>query len=276
MKHLRKDGQGDESLMGPIIFCTVMLIVSSFLVSQVMAMKVQVDEPLEGYDTIGGLEYNMWTLTQGGECNSTLIYDNAWDVTHPTGGIYADLHPMATFEKPEGSGDSVSEVTVFVVRNNTFYGGDPITGWLNDRTYKETMYLDMFILHTVTGPWYWTKNYWAFIPFEKVDRNQDGNASSTFTKLKHNFTLFIYSDADQFSFTTNLYSNNFNISLGVILGADLVGRQSFWTILGQLLTLQLPNMNTTMRFLIAIPLWTTLGFVAVTLVSRFVPFIGGG
>jgi hypothetical protein len=55
-----------------------------------------------------------------------------------------------------------------------------------------------------------------------------------------------------------------------------MAESSMWTVLGQMLTAQIPDVHPIINILIAVPFWAAIGFMAIMIVSRFIPLIGGG
>ena len=57
---------------------------------------------------------------------------------------------------------------------------------------------------------------------------------------------------------------------------ETIASYASWSLITRILFFQMPNVHPLINYMIAIPLWIMILFIIVTIVSRFIPFIGGG
>jgi hypothetical protein len=73
-----------------------------------------------------------------------------------------------------------------------------------------------------------------------------------------------------------VWAGNYNIKIAYNTEISDEARMSssMWTILGQILTLQLPNINPVVNLLLAVPVWAAFGFMIFAIFRSVVPFLG--
>ena len=264
----------------------VFVLIGLFLISQcsvILASNSQANEEvLEGYDVIGGLAYTLWEPVDGKNVTAYYEYNTDWQVTRnsytwknpPIGSMPSPT--SATFYKVGGSSSDTSAIKAWLVRNNTdwddddrmaYWGGYPTGDKIHDFIYLRQGYK--------TGWFHDVLHYKvAVIPFDRIlaDYEHETNMSVISMNLKHNVTLFV--TAVGANFTNDLFNNSVSLGLGVQFGSESVKANSMWTILGQLLTVRLPDVHPVIQFLIAAPFWIGISYVAMVIVRSFIPFLG--
>lgn len=275
-KKRRYDEHGDESLHGSFIIVSTFIglgIVLIGLTSSIQYYGISRSDYLQGWETIGGLEYSKWLPTYGYNVtpNDTQIDNDA--INHPfhlAEYHYNDPDYYYAFNVPYGSGHAVR---VFVIRNNSGFDPGSNKWWERDE--------DFFLLTRLTNDWPYPNTRVATVPFnDLIEHAGEGGAVSDYNYSmaavmlgKLNCTLFVNSASN---LSERLYANdNYTLRIGTEFGTQL-GRASMWTVLGQLLTMRLPQVHWAVQAVLAIPIWAGIGFMAVTIISRFIPFIGGG
>lgn len=254
-----------ERLQPSVILATTFIGLAVLLIgvsSAIHGLVVSRSDVPQGYDTVG-FEFNFWPPTAGytvhstdtqiytGEDASGIIY---WDYDEGDSHYYG-------FEIPYGSGPGLR---VWLFRNNSDY--NPSSGewdeWAND----------FFVItrHTQDWPVFNVRKF--VVPFETVLANMEGNSSMCSGHTgKVNCTLFINCTTD---LQVALYSNEgYTIRMATGLG-EMLQTTSVWTIMGQILGMKLPGCHWVVDLLIAIPFWASIGFIAVTLILRAIPFVG--
>jgi len=273
----------------PFMFVMVFVMVGLFCIAslgRILASNSQANEEyLEGYEVIGGLAYTIWDPELGVNVTAIYEYDDDWHVSSSDSDAenppyyHMPSPESASFSNPD-SGSSTSDVKIWVVRNNTppwnantisiwkskYPTGDRIQDFLYLRQGHKEGWLHPTLLRYDV----------AVIPFAKIIANYqaDSNMSIIPLDLKHNITVFLTAWGPG-NFTENLYNNSFCLGMAVQYGTEEVKKASMWTILGQMLTLQLPGVHPAINFIIAAPFWTAIAYVAVEFVRSFIPFLGG-
>jgi len=271
-KDLRTDYHGDEDLIKPFMIVITFIGLSALLItisspSQYWSSVNQ--EIVEGWETVG-LQYEFWDNNYTVTDSDTQIHDgvNPWDIYHVV-VEYDDPDNFYYFDLPDYY-PSGPAIRVAIFRNNPAYD-------LGDTNWWETSE-NCFIVSRSTQDWPFINIRKAVVPFSELEVSTLSNNRSyaSFNLGEVNATIFITAMDEDFSVAESLYMNeNYNIKIGTAVGQN-IGSTSMWTALGQLLTLKLPNCHPVVNALLAIPLWAGIGFMAVMIVSRFIPFIGGG
>jgi len=268
-----------EQMTKPFIIILTFIATSAMLItitSEVTSWNYnpKSDELLEGWETIGGFDYNFWLndddLTTGydvdpaddavNDLQDSLLETDLWLKTE-----YDEGDDYYKFEPPYGNSP---EIRVWIIRNNTCYRDGSTLWW--------RLAEDFFLLTRHTQQWPINNVRRAVIPFDDVFRS-DLSDNRTYVSVKlgqlSNVTLFLNASSDLAEAIQ--YNFNYTVRIGTPFGTQ-IATASMWTALGQLLTLRLPNCHPALNALMAIPLWAGIGFLAVTIVSRFIPFVGGG
>jgi hypothetical protein len=241
----------------------------------------QFDEVPTGLSALAGVNYTMlypyngWPVTWNETENSIGdIFDQS-DGTPDSGAAHLIYNQTGKAATDRGA------IWAFFVRNNSWNPWTDIG--IPDALLAGEGYEDMVIFaqkYAMHG-WFDIKvgvNWrWTVIPYQSVLNNQDHNISRvSFLIGGENMTAFFLSSDESHSFEYNLYTNNsFTMALGDIWWNDAVGKQSMWKLVGQLLTCSLPDTNFYINAMMTIAIWSVIVFVAVAMISRFIPTIPG-
>jgi hypothetical protein len=114
------------------------------------------------------------------------------------------------------------------------------------------------------------------IPLDVIleERRADTNFSDVDFHLYNYFTARLWTGPGT-NLTDGLWNSNFNITLGMSLNST-IGDVSPWGLVGAFLSFRLPNVDPVINLLVAVPVWLALGFLVLTVISRFIPFVPGG
>jgi hypothetical protein len=116
----------------------------------------------------------------------------------------------------------------------------------------------------------------AVAPYPVINDRFEGNLSTiSFMFGSENYTAFVII-GDSGNATTELYGHNaFTLGIGQLWGLENVGRTSMWKLVGQLLTCSIPNTNFYANLIMTIAIWAVIAYVAIAMISRFIPTISG-
>ena len=105
-------------------------------------------------------------------------------------------------------------------------------------------------------------------------KRADLNFSDVDFKLYQYFTVRFHTGPGM-NFTTGIMNNYYNITLGMSLNSS-ISSMGPWGMVGAFLSFRLPNIDPVLNLLIAVPIWLALGFMILTVISRFIPLVPGG
>lgn len=163
-------------------------------------------------------------------------------------------------------------IKMWLVRD--YFGYDPTD--MNPDHYDH--YRDFIYVYQAFGLFNW-KTREAWIPWELIASNfestTDGNWSIVPITLQHHYEVY-FSSAPGTNFTTMLWANKLNISVAWVWNESDYSNVSPWNTVGQILTFHIPDVDWWITAMIAIPIYIAIGFVILTIISRFIPFIPGG
>ena len=208
------------------------------------------------------------------------IFGYAYYDPHPFEVSNATVKDRALYPDPGPSETFTSDVPhrhdikAYVVRDNFYYTvslGNDFTWWSQYRDcFVFIMDLESIVLQQVH------KTKWAVIPFETVQERADyiDNSSQVDFSLNADYSLFV-STGPGMPLLTGLWGNEFNMSIGWSLNLSASASASPWGLVGQILTFSIPNVSPLINMLIAIPIYLTMGFLVVAIISRFLPTTSG-
>jgi hypothetical protein len=262
---LRRDTDGDETLMPVFIFCATFIVIGAFTISLMGPIFASPDargsfETLENYEIIGGTSYYLYAPAGGFNLTSANLS------TYPN--YEADPPDYVTF-----TNGSVSDRLLWTTND---YGTTFI-----DEAYREVFrdHTDFFTIFTEWGPWYNHHKRYVVLDYTTAEEYQvpgTNQSAIPFSIAGSEEVLVITTPGNETDFADYLWANTFNVQMGTPAFPTDLADTSMWTILGQLLTARLPNVHPILNFLISIPFWTCISFMVFTLISRMIPFIGGG
>jgi len=276
-----------DSLMKPFVLmiCFIgitILILGSMTQLQHSNLVSGQDEVDIGMEAIAGFNYTMLNPTTGA--------DITWaDTTQSLGNVFSQTDFGAkegTTHKifyPQGeTSTSRNAIWAYFVRNNTW------NPWVTSNLHEpikrnlETDSMIVFAQKHVKHGWFDIKTgvVWRFsvVPYPVINDRFEGNLSTvSFMFGAENYTAFIII-GDSGNSTTELFTNNtFTLGIGQMWGDGLehIGRASMWKLVGQLLTCSLPNTNFYANLIMTIAIWAVIAYVAIAMISRFIPTISG-
>lgn len=158
------------------------------------------------------------------------------------------------------------DIQVWIIRDNEFYGDNDF--WAN-------RYQDCILFEMVYGMFN-TKDKYAAISYGMIASKFDEktNYSTVSFSLNSDLDLFV-STGPGYSFPTSLYANQFNMSIGWMWNLTDAVNPSPWALVGQILTFSIPDVGAIINWIIGIPIYMTLGFLILAVVSRFFPTVPG-
>lgn len=261
---LTKDEDGDETLLPLFVMAAAMLIciiVLSTSIASAIARNTPTAywEQSEGWELIGGVDYNVLEPTSG------YLVSSANHTTNP----YTDAAGK-TFDFVFSDWDTFA---VRLVRNCSIISKYP----------EDDKYDDFVYIHCRDKSGWFAGNRYVAIDFHTITtRFLSNNVSyAYFNIFKSNFTIIFETPTNSTNPADHINSvwfgnYRFYVAANSEIGDASRMSSSMWTILGQILTLQLPDVNRIVNLLLAVPIWAALGFFLFTVLSRIVPFIGGG
>jgi len=179
---------------------------------------------------------------------------------------YSYTHESATFTSPVAHRH---DIAAWIVRDNDYYDAiQPRYAWAND--YKDC------ILFEMNYGIFNTKHKNAAVSYEAIVEQFDVkvNYSEVDFKLNSNYNLFI-STGPGYSFPIGLYANQFNMSIGWLWNMSDAVSASPWALIGQIMTFSIPDVGYIMNLIIGIPVYLTMGFLLLAIISRFILTIPG-
>lgn len=163
------------------------------------------------------------------------------------------------------------DIRAWVIRDNFWY--NPLDLGIPTR-YKDCFIFQMDLESIILKQVHKVKL--AAIPFETVVEKGDfiDNSSQVDFSLNADYSLFI-STGPGMPLFTGLWANEFNMSIGWSLNLSASASASPWGLVGQILTFSIPNVSPLINLLIGVPIYMTIGFLIVAVISRFVPLTSG-
>jgi hypothetical protein len=235
LREFRRNNRGDESILGPIIFCMVLIgsyaflsntIPTDFFIPENVRREIQSPNYFESPSIF-------WS--------NITDYDNS-TITRPS---YAEYH-----------------LDLFDV--------DVILWWALDTTIR--------VDHVWTVFWFFHFND-KIVPDISKDvalSHLSGNLSEFSGACTHETFYFriSFNDSKYHTFSEAWDDGElfFYVGMGYESGASI---RSAWSLIGQILFFQIPNVHPLITAIIAIPLWICILVITFTLVTRLFPFGGG-
>ena len=261
---LRQDKAATEQLMGPFVliasFILITVMVIASMASFLQTASGQWDE-VKGTLMVGATEFTLRNPEQGWNITSANVTDR-WD---------HEADENAYFYK-DAPGEDDQLVCGFI-RDNA-YMGDPLG---IGKSTDSTLYQDFIMIYTEFG--WWDNDEWP-ISYESILSNKVVNSNISVTEfgIRHNttFALIITVDAPADAFGAGLWSNNFNIKLGLPDYEEDIAYTSMWTVLGQVMTASMPDVAPEVNLIIGATMYAGIGMIVFTVISRMIPFIAGG
>jgi len=245
--------------MKPLIIALAFVLFSSFVVSEMEATRVSGETDIDtGWDTLGGLNYSLWNPNTGAAITNASVRNLVSTPLIAT--------PAAKFYKPGGASSDKDAIKVYIVRDNWLYNPHDRDDTLR---YKDFLYFRQDIGTEYLGIMF-HKYRDASVSYSQFADVKDNLSRVSFMLGHKNMTVFI--NAPDGNFSSNLWWNNYTLYLGMGVGFENYGRMGIWTMLGKLMTLQLPDTPKAINFIIALPIWASIAFVGVILIRSWLPW----
>jgi len=165
--------------------------------------------------------------------------------------------------------DEKDRYQVGVVRNNTDYRD----WWVGIREKWE--YEDFIWIYQDQGHWdrpLTAIPLTAFIEGVLLDDRENGTSQSLveFSLSGHKLGLLLTVNDTVADISTLIYANTYNLKL-IIPTFDEDAKVSMWTILGQMLTMRLPDVHPVVNVILSVVMWSLIGIAAFVVIERVLP-----
>jgi hypothetical protein len=277
-KKLRRDADGDETLL-PLFVMAASILVATVVLMTYTASAIDRNTPTAywqeetGFDFFGGLEFTYADPTFGYNLTSANFTRHS---TSDTVGM-----------KFEFTAADFSYLTVRMVKNYDHPVLDP------EQNPTDSLGGENFVcLHVKENEGILHDDKWRAIEFENLFNywipSDDGNHTISYGSTRafgQNISIIITTNVlplnqsvgnPQADHINCFWMGAYNLKLAFITTpSDDVMGSSMWTILGQIMTLQLPQTGTVADLLLGIPIWAALGFMVFAIARSVIPFLGG-
>jgi hypothetical protein len=272
-----------DSLMKPFVLLITFIGVTIVLLGTMANLQASnqlssADNVSTGMEAIAGFNYTMYNPTSGFEITWADVETNIYAASD---NGYPDPDENHSVFYPQGSSPtSRDSVWAYVIRNETWDNWFDIAEPKQIRDARGIQDMVVFAQKYAKHGWFDIKFGlgWRYfvIPYESIVDHADGNISTiSFMMGNDNLTAFFITP-DSGDFSRALFTNNtYTMGLGQIWGLENVGRASMWKLVGQLLTCSLPNTNYYANLIMTIAIWAVIAYVAIAMISRFIPTISG-
>lgn len=259
---LRRDTDGDETLMPVFIFCATFIVIGAFVVTQMAPLFASADRNgdftvLANYELIGDTGYLLYEPFIGYNVTSANVTD---DNTAASDEIFTN--------------ETVSDRWVSIVRDYIYESDGELA------LPAQEGHSDFISIWTEWGPWYNHHIARIVIDYTDIQENIVSGTNQSVTPFQISNgpmeVLIITTQGNETDFSSYLWANTYNICMGQPAEPTDLADSSMWTILGQLMTASLPNVHPIINFMITVPFWSCIGFMVFTIISRMIPFVGGG
>lgn len=267
-KSIRRNVEGDANLL-PVFVMLAGLMVTIIVISGSISAMLETNVPTgyfetkEGYDWLGGTTIDYASPSYGYNLTAANWTDNSKD---------DDANQKFIYDY-----DGFNWIAMRVVKD---YDKPLLTQNPTDAKDGD----DFVCVHLEKTGAVLSDDKWRGIPFDNLFNHwyADNMSYAYFTAWKTNFTIIITTDAlpvnesvgnPRADHINSFYMGACNIKIGVV--TDLTGdaaRTSMWVILGQILTMQLPNVNWFVQMLISVPIWSAIGFLMFEIFAKLWPF----
>lgn len=253
-KVLRRDNHGDESLFKPFIFFAAFIAFSGIIIGSMGTLFTHAAsgsfDYLTGTAIILGNE--TYTYIDGATPGYNVTIDDTTDQW-----LYTDTDPVFVFH------DDLNNDDVYLAMIRDFADERWGTDWVG-----------------IYESWGWWSDEFDRIQYDTII---DGQVPYTnvsvvdFEIHKKDYVLLVTTPSNYLNHSSYVDANEFFIALAhAPYDPDNIASVSMWTLIGQMLTAQLPSVHPLIQYFILIPMWVGVGFMVFTLVSRMIPFISGG
>lgn len=270
-----------DSLIKPFVMLISFIGVTIVLLgtlNNLQQSNMMATQPETGMNVLSGFNYTMLNPKDGRDITWANVTNNERDASFQS---YPDPDVVHSVFWADGiTAYSRGAIWVYVVRNATWDDWSYIPESKEFRDAKGIPDMLIFAQKYAKHGWFDIKTGvgWRYyvLPYSIIDDHVNGNVSTvSFMFGGENYTAFLMAP-ETGDFNAELYTNNsFTLGLGQLWGLDTVGKVSMWKLVGQLLTCSLPDTNIYANLIMTIAIWAIIAYVAVAMVSRFIPTIPG-
>jgi len=270
-----------DSLMKPFVLMISFIGVTIVLLgamNNLQQSNMMAGDTDTGMAALAGFNYTMLNPTDGRAITWVNATDNEKDASD--NGYPDPAIPHSVFWANDITAYSRGAIWVYCLRNATWddwtYIAEPKEIQRAEGTRDALIFAQKYTKHgwfdvSIGVGW----RYYV-LPYTTISQHSKGNLSSIdFMFGGENYTAFVVTPGSG-AFDGGLYTNNtFALALGQVWGLDHVGKTSMWKLVGQLLTCSLPNTNLYANLIMTISIWAVIAYVAIAMISRFIPTISG-
>ena len=268
------DTEALTALIPILVFIAAFMIITTVVIASMQASFADAQagnwEYSAGQGLYGDIAYNLWNPAAGFDIEDMTILDRYDSVNGDEETAAREVFYLA-------DPDEADRYMVNVVNDNEMWS----FGWVNllGFTDERRLYDDYIMVAQEYG---WFSIAYKAIGYEQIKsahQAKDGNVSLVPFRIHDvDLTLIVTTPGNATGpmFDTLININMFNIKIGQPASSDFedISHSSVWNILGQMLTMSLPESNTFIDLLIAVPMWTGLGFAFFIVVRSLVPLLG--
>lgn len=274
LKKLRGDQEGLAALVPVLVFVAAFIVISTTIIASMQDAFAEAEggrwQYASGQGLYGDMTFNLWQPVAGFDILDMTIIDRydsfRGDEEEASREIFYVADP-----------DEDDRYLVNVINDNELWD----VGWVNllGFTDERRLYEDYIMVAQEYG---WFSVEYKAISYEQIKDGNLGNEGNTslvpFTIHDRDLTLIVQTpeNATGASFQTCVNLNLFNIKIGQVDSDNFttMAHSSVWNILGQMLTMQLPESTPFVDILIAVPMWTGIAFVFFIIARSLVPLLG--
>lgn len=255
---MRWDDSGTDELYSKLILVATFVGLIAILfygIAPIVQSNAQMNDPSSYLNTVQVPGESFYSPTPFAVSNSTVLHKYNYKIE------------SVVFTSPV---PHKHDIQAWVIRDNEGYE------YRNDwNPFWANKYLDCILFEMVYGIFN-TKEKHAAISYETIASKYDvkTNYSTVSFSLNSDLDLFV-STGPGYSFPVGLYANQFNMSVGWMWNMTDAISASPWALVGQILTFSIPDVGAIINWIIGIPVYLTLGFLILAVVSRFIPSLSG-
>jgi len=236
---------------------------------------------------IGGDQYNKWYPLTGYEIGEDNVTINS--------GVNFNSNELIFWQDVDGSNESADAIRAWIISLEgngwqiSYFLQDLVGMWGSESAFSEVFY-DItwsgweddynvwgIIVHRHTG---WVDDWYDFISFNTILNNKGiepttGNTTAKGDiRLDTGYSLWAMSDGTVEIGEAIVANSNYSLFLGWTMYNETLLKQNAWNIIAGILSFNLPGVHPLITAIIAIPIYTCIGFIVVTLIMRAIPLIG--
>lgn len=257
------DDSGEEAITGKIVFLAVFITLSALFISQ--SYYIIADNSggnwttNSGYQVVGNITYTALLPTEGYQISDDNVSSHITPVTTEPDG------EVMRFDPDDISDDDA--VRVSIVRDNDLF--NPTVGGESILTYR-----DFFFIKCDFGGWLGMYNpHYDYITLSQVYSDQLPGLNVSMSSISlgdRDYTLMVTTPGDGADFKSYVEQNEYVLNV-VLTTEDIEPSGSMWAIIGQVLTMDLPNTYWLVDAILFTVGWTIIGIVVIEVWARLWP-----